>query len=164
MLNPTILIVEDVEQNRKILKKTALAGYESVLEAANGREALEVLKEHRNIDLILLDLIMPEMDGIEFLRNIDNRDKDIPIIVLSATAEVKMAVDSLRLGARDFIEKPYKREVIRKRVEELLAEREGVQQSNILFVGEYFSYGELQNAFTDKSENVFVASNLQPLN
>ncbi len=154
-----ILIVEDVEQNRKVLRKSILKDFSNVLEAKNGVEALSTVSDNHNIDLILLDLMMPEMDGIEFLRNLNNRDKDIPIIVLSATSEVKMAVDSLRLGARDFIEKPYKKDVILKRVNELLREREGLQQSNLLFVGEEFSYGALLQAFEDKSDNVVVAPN-----
>ncbi|MGL1934560.1 MAG: response regulator [Fibrobacterales bacterium] len=153
-----ILIVEDVAQNRTLLRSTVLKDFEHVFEAANGREALEILETEHSIDIILLDLIMPEMDGIEFLRNLNNRDKDIPVLVLSSTSEIKMAIDSLRLGARDFLEKPYNKELILKRVEDLLSDREDVQQSDVLFVGEDFSYGELQNIFDDKKENIFVVS------
>jgi DNA-binding NtrC family response regulator len=158
MEDPRILIVEDVEQNRKLLRSSVLKDFKHVFETANGKEALELLETERSIDIILLDLIMPEMDGIEFLRNLNNRDKDIPVLVLSSTSEIKMAIDSLRLGARDFLEKPYDKKVILKRVSDLLNDREDVQQSDVLFVGEKFSYGELQNLFDEKKENVFVVS------
>ena len=69
--------------------------------------ALRKIEADRNIDLILLDLKMPEKDGFYVLNAINEKKIDVKIIVLTAFADVKSAIDSARLGAADFISKPY---------------------------------------------------------
>ncbi len=70
-------------------------------------EALEYVFNGNKIDLILLDLKMPEKDGLYFLKELRERESEIKVIVLTAYADVKSAIDSARLGASDFISKPY---------------------------------------------------------
>ena len=102
----TILIVEDEAINRMLLGNIVSRSYD-VLYAENGKEALEVLsKNYDCISLILLDYLMPEMNGIEFLKIIkqDKVYKKIPVIVLTSEADVEL--EFIKAGAMDFLEKP----------------------------------------------------------
>ena len=102
-----VLIVEDEEINQQILSMILEQEYEIIL-AGNGREALDILqKDYRTISLVLLDLVMPVMDGFEVLKRIEDDPalKRIPVIVL--TSDKSAEIESLKLGAQDFIVKPY---------------------------------------------------------
>lgn len=110
-----LLIVDDEAINREILAQMLKSDYEIDF-AVNGKEAL-ALSAKNSYSLILLDLIMPVMDGFAFLRKHqeDENLRLIPVIVL--TAATGMEVESLRMGAIDFIKKPFDApEVIRARV------------------------------------------------
>lgn len=104
-----ILIVEDSDPQRyllaSLLKKQT--SHECV-EAINGHEALRLIKADKNcaIDLVLLDLEMPEMDGREALPKIKELRPDLPVIVLTATEDIRDVVDVMKLGANDFLTKP----------------------------------------------------------
>lgn len=103
----TILIVEDEFINREILKNILCRDYE-LLSAENGKEALEILSEkQQEISLVLLDLILPEVSGMEVLNQMqsDTHLNNIPVIVL--TSDKGQEVECLDLGASDFISKPY---------------------------------------------------------
>ena len=112
-----ILIVEDEEINRMILGNMLENQY-AVSYAADGEEALEYIKEHHeSISAVLLDLIMPKMDGFTLLRMLKDNPvtKRIPILVMTGQKEAE--VPSLLEGANDFIAKPYDMpEVIRARI------------------------------------------------
>ncbi len=112
----TILVVEDETINQEILKEILGSQYD-IVTATNGLEAIhELTTAIRPISLIMLDLNMPTMDGIEFLNKIKEYNiKSIPIIVI--TSEADMELSSLELGATDFIKKPYDMpEIIKARV------------------------------------------------
>ncbi len=120
-LKRKVLVVDDGAVERKMLKNMLEEHYD-VLLAKNGQEALNLIKENSNtLSVILLDLVMPVMDGYEVLTAL-NKDEEmsrIPVIVLTAddTAEVK----SLRMGAADFIQKPYNiPEVIYARIDRII--------------------------------------------
>lgn len=103
----TVLIVDDEYVNRELLGHILQSEYK-ILYAENGREALDIIRDSSKIlSLILLDIIMPEMNGFEVLKIIksDEELKKIPVIVL--TSEVSAELQSLKLGAADFIKKPY---------------------------------------------------------
>ncbi|MGA2228254.1 MAG: response regulator, partial [Syntrophobacteraceae bacterium] len=103
----TILIVDDEELNRKLLRaQLSVLGF-AVWEAASGSEALERAKEKP--DLILLDVMMPKMDGFEVCRRLKESEATcgIPVIYLSAIKESKDKVHGLALGGVDYISKPY---------------------------------------------------------
>ena len=112
-----VLIVEDEEINRLILKSALEEDYD-ILSAADGVQALKEIKEHKNdLALVLLDLRMPRMDGMEVLKTVkeDPELKHIPVIILTADQEAEVAC--LHAGAMDFIPKPYPNlEIIRARV------------------------------------------------
>lgn len=99
-----VLIVDDEEIIRDFFKRT-LTEYR-VLTAASGEEAIYIVKKERP-DLVLLDIRMPGIDGIETLRQIKNIDKSIVVIMLSAHGTLKTNIEAARLGAYDSIAKPF---------------------------------------------------------
>lgn len=116
-----ILVVDD-EIDIRILFKDELvdAGY-GVLLAESGKEALEKLREHR-IDLMILDLRMPGMDGLEVLRRLREFDKDLPVIVCTAVTGLKDDYSIWEGNVAAFITKPLDLDELRKKVDEILAE------------------------------------------
>ncbi len=121
-MQKTILIVDDQVVNRKILTKLLDDQYQ-ILEADNGRAALTILtKKSTVISAVLLDLIMPEMDGYAVLHAIsqDAALSAIPVIVASQADKRETEERALLLGARDFISKPYNPVVLRKRLANLI--------------------------------------------
>jgi len=118
-----VLIVDDDMINRMLLKtllrKNPLVG--NVIEAENGSEALNKLKIHKDVDLILLDIMMPIVDGIEFLKifRADMNNAHIPVIVLTTDDTKKTEVYDN--GANDFIRKPIKEDVLFEKIEQWTA-------------------------------------------
>ena len=112
------LVVDDVEENRDILvRRLRRLGVVDVEQAVNGRDALERLAE-RNFDLILLDIMMPEMNGYEVLDVLrrDGRTHELPVLVISALSEIDAVARCLEQGAEDFIFKPFNPTILRARV------------------------------------------------
>lgn len=118
-----ILIVEDTAEMLDFLKKIFMEEY-SVLTAKDGKQALMIL-ESRSCDLIISDIMMPEMDGIELLSNVRNNDllKHIPFILLSAKDNVDTKIEGLEHGADAFVEKPFSIDHIKATVRSLLTTR-----------------------------------------
>jgi two-component system cell cycle response regulator len=113
----TILVADDEPVNRALIQRRLEREGYRVLTAQNGSEAVKKTKEALP-DLVLLDVMMPEMDGMDACRLIkeDERTRDIPIIFLSARDETEMKVSGLTLGANDYISKPFKAEELLARV------------------------------------------------
>jgi cyclic di-GMP phosphodiesterase len=103
--NREILIVDDDAQVREVLHQIFLSASYRCLQAANGQEGLETFRAARP-PLIVTDLKMPVMDGIGLLEGVRREDDDTAVIVLTGAPDVKTAIDSLKLGAYDFIMKP----------------------------------------------------------
>jgi DNA-binding NtrC family response regulator len=104
-VKPRILIVDDDPGTLASLSRAfALEGW-TALTASSGPRALERL-ETEPVDAILSDVVMPDMDGLEFLEKVRERDADVPVVVMSGQATVASAVKATRLGALDFVEKP----------------------------------------------------------
>jgi class 3 adenylate cyclase len=120
-----ILIVDDIETNRDILAtRLGMHGYE-LLQAADGEEALEAVKQH-SPDLILLDVMMPKMDGIEVTRRLKNDPSMpfIPIILVTAKADTKDVVAGLEAGADEYLTKPIEQTSLVARVKSVLRIKE----------------------------------------
>lgn len=119
----SILIIEDNDELRRFLI-TILRDRYSVLEAANGKQGLEIISKELP-DLIVSDVMMPEMDGIELLEAVKaNRDTShIPVILLSAKASVDDRVKGLQYGADDYIAKPFNSAYLKARIESLIQQR-----------------------------------------
>ena len=114
----SLLVVEDSEFNVKILlRMLEQDGYTDVAVADNGVKALEMVRDGR-FDLVLLDIEMPEMDGIEVLRSLksDMRLREIPVIMISSVEETDLVVKCIELGAEDFIRKPFNPTFLRARI------------------------------------------------
>ena len=121
---PTILVVDDALENVEILRETLRSLGHRVLAATGGRECLAIARESRP-DLILLDVVMPEMDGLEVCRQLkaDPVLRGIPVIFCSALDDTQAKVDGLGAGAVDFITKPYETAEVVARVNTQLALR-----------------------------------------
>jgi len=121
---PLILIVEDHGELRNHLKKI-LWTYYRVEEASNGKAGIEKAKD-LHPDLILSDIIMPEMDGVEMCKQIkrDPKTEDIPIILLSAKSDLESKIDGYEKGADDYLEKPFLPQFLLVRVRNLIESRE----------------------------------------
>lgn len=107
MAKKTILVVDDDPQIRELLETRLESGGYAVVTAADGEGALATLKRGGGTDLIITDLRMPVMDGLEFLRRLVKGKTHPPVIFLTAYGSVAEAVEAMKLGAYDFLEKPY---------------------------------------------------------
>lgn len=125
MDSTTILVVDDMEINRVILRELFQQTC-TVLEAENGKIALEVLEEHPEIDIVIMDIVMPVMDGFETLHAIreNGRFLNLPVVICTEHAEVDMQVRALDLGSTDFITKPFNARVVRHRIRNLIEVRQ----------------------------------------
>lgn len=122
----SVLIVDDSSVVRKILERSlrqAGFGLDKVIEASNGADGLAQL--HGNpVDLILSDVNMPEMDGIEFLRQLRTveKAKEIPVIMITTEGSEQKVIEAITLGARGYIRKPFSAKDVREQVTHLLAQ------------------------------------------
>jgi len=117
----TILLVEDSDDSRHVLKLSLEANGYHVLEAHNGREAVEAARE-RCPDLILMDLNMPEMDGLsatKFIRECREPCQDVPIVAITAFDVYGMREAALEAGCNDYITKPIDFDLLDRTVREL---------------------------------------------
>ena len=122
----SILVVEDNELNREMLCAMLEDRY-NVLQAENGKEGLEVLQEnYRDISIIVLDVQMPVMNGYEFLHAVKDDDllREIPVIVATGSSDIEEEERCLELGATDFVIKPYKKNIVLKRISNIIRLRE----------------------------------------
>lgn len=109
-MSKRILIVDDAAFMRMMIKDIlSKNGYEVVGEAENGLKAIEKYKE-LTPDLVLMDITMPEMDGIEAVKRIKAIDNNAKIVMCSAMGQQAMVIESIQSGARDFIVKPFQAE------------------------------------------------------
>ncbi|MGN1414439.1 MAG: EAL domain-containing protein [Anaerovoracaceae bacterium] len=167
-----ILIVEDNPLNREILSEILSEEYQ-VLEAGNGMDALDILKRHKDsISLILLDVMMPVMDGYTFLDRVkeDAALSSIPIIVTTQSDSEGDEVSALAHGATDFVPKPYRPQVILHRVASLIKLRETAAMVNLfqydrltgLYSKEFF-YRKVRETLDENPETEYtiVCSNIE---
>ena len=120
MINNCVLIVDDEQRMRKLIKDFLVAKGYSILEAENGEKALKVFEENKNkINLILLDVMMPKLDGWSVLRQIRQESK-VPIIMLTARGEEQDELFGFELGVDEYISKPFSPKILVARVEAIL--------------------------------------------
>lgn len=118
-----ILIVDDVEINRELLSEILSDEY-TILMAENGKQAMKVLEErHEEIAVLMLDLVMPEMDGFAVLRELDRRpwSKNIGIIIISSDNTIKTETECFELGVSDFVHRPFDNRLVKKRVNNVVS-------------------------------------------
>ena len=129
-----ILVVDDESRMRKLVHDfLAKKGY-TVLEAANGREAVDIFFDSNDISLILLDVMMPEMDGWQVCREI-RQYSDVPIIMLTARSDEMDELQGFQLGVDEYVTKPFSPKVLVARVEAILRRSNAVTSDDILQAG-----------------------------
>ena len=121
------LIVDDSSVMRKIIERSlrqAGIDLEKVVEAGNGAEALEALRENR-VDLILCDINMPVMDGLEFVRQMGTVEnaKGVPVVMITTEGSESHVVEALSCGARGYIRKPFTPDQVKEHVVPLLGKK-----------------------------------------
>lgn len=136
----SVLVVDDERMNRMLLRRALEADGHMVVEAANGREALDRLRTEAP-DLVLLDLVMPELDGYATLQAIkaDPTLVHLPVIVISGVDELDSIVRCIGMGATDYLPKPFEPAILHARLESSLAakrlrdlEREYLEQVSLV--------------------------------
>ena len=115
-----ILLVDDAAFMRKMIKDTLVKnGYTEVFEAVDGADAVEKFGEI-GPDLVVMDITMPNMDGLEALKAIRAKDGSANVVMCSAMGQESMVMDAVRSGAKDFIVKPFKPDRVLKTVTSIL--------------------------------------------
>ena len=130
-----ILVVEDEEKIREIIKTYAVKEQYQIFEAGSGKEAYELLEE-REYQMILLDVMLPDTDGWTILRKI-RKEKKIPVIMLTARAEEDDKLLGFDLGADDYVTKPFSAKELMARIKTVL------KRNHIVTLGETVNIGEL---------------------
>lgn len=120
----TVLVVDDIAENRELLTRRLHRYGHTVLEAEHGKAALEQLTRHA-IDLVLLDIMMPVMDGFALLERIqlDHKWREIPVIVISAADEMDGVVRCIQMGAEDYLTKPFNSVLLKARIDASLQKK-----------------------------------------
>lgn len=123
MKNYSVLIVDDEENVSKLLSKLFIKEGYTTHTAANGYEALKVI-DSKEIDVVITDIKMPGISGIELLKKISEIDSSIGVIMITAFATLDTAIEALRMGAKDYITKPFDLEEVLSSVHKILANKE----------------------------------------
>lgn len=129
-----ILVVDDESRMRKLVKDfLEREGFE-VLEAGDGMEAMEIFYEEKEISLIILDVMMPKMDGWQVCREVRQSSK-VPIIMLTARSEERDELQGFDLGIDEYISKPFSPKILVARVEAVLRRTHGIDASSVMDAG-----------------------------
>lgn len=129
-----ILVVDDESRMRKLVKDFLTKKGFTVLEAANGEEAMDVFYQEKDIALLILDVMMPKMDGWEVCREI-RKDSKVPIIMLTARGDERDELLGFELGVDEYISKPFSPKILVARVEAILRRTGQAGQSDTIAAG-----------------------------
>ena len=155
-IHARILVVDDDEAIRDALRVILEDDYDVVC-VDSGFKAVEEIK-NQVFDLVFLDIVMPEMNGIETLRRIKAHDKNLDIIMISAVDRAQEAIDSFRHGAYDYITKPFDHEIILNRLEKVLLKRNLVKE--VSFHRSQAASGAWQTKIISNSKNMAAVFDL----
>lgn len=144
-----ILVVDDEEKIRKIIKKYAIFEGHEITEADNGLEAIEMCK-NENFDVIILDVMMPEIDGFSACKEI-KKEKDIPIIMLSARGEEYDKIHGFELGIDDYVTKPFSPKELMMRINVVISRNYKEEQEK---TREIYTVKGLEVDFTGRTVKV----------
>ena len=129
-----ILVVDDESRMRKLVRDFLVKEGFVVLEAADGLEALDVFYAEKDIALIILDVMMPKMDGWQVCREVRTNSK-VPIIMLTARADERDELTGFEMGVDEYISKPFSPRILVARVEAILRRTVGSEKNEVLSAG-----------------------------
>ena len=118
MVPTTLLIVDDAKPFLDVMKRRLSKRLFSVMTAQSGQEALEILSENPDIEVVVLDIKMPGMNGIQTLKEIKRRCPSVEVVLLSGHASFESALEGMRLGAFDHLTKPCDLEELAAKIEQ----------------------------------------------
>ncbi len=130
-----ILVVDDESRMRKLVKDFLVRKEYTVLEASNGEEAVDTFLEHKDIALIILDVMMPKMDGWQACKEI-REFSEVPIIMLTAKSDERDELLGFELGVDEYISKPFSPKILVARVEAILRRTSGIAQEEVIEAGD----------------------------
>lgn len=164
MKHLTILVVDDHEAHRELIRSALDAAGYSVLSAASAEQALSILPG-QSVDLVLTDQQMPGMSGLELLQNLQQRYPRLPVVIVTAYGTVGTAVQAMRAGAADFIQKPFTPEALLLVVQRVLERRELVEEVRSLRqrVGEPYRFEHILSQSPRMQEIFELIRNLADL-
>lgn len=128
----TILVADDEPNIRRVLEAVFTKEGYTVLTAENGKKALDIVSVEPNIDVLLSDLIMPDMNGVELLEAVREINPAMSVLMITAHGTIKSAVDAMRLGAFDYITKPFEMDEIKVVVKHALERRNLINENQDL--------------------------------
>jgi len=120
---PIVMLVDDEQEFVDTLRQRLEVRGLTVLGATSGQETLKILDKHRNTDVVILDVKMPGMDGIETLRQIKSRYPLIEVLMLTGHATIDSAIEGMKLGAHDYLIKPCNIETLLAKVQEATSKK-----------------------------------------
>ena len=129
-----VLVVDDEARMRKIVKDFLVAKDYKVVEASNGEEAIDIVYEDKDIDLVLLDVMMPKMDGWETCREI-RKVSQVPIILLTAKSDETDELLGYNLGIDEYITKPFSPKILVARIDAILRRTNKLNEEDIITAG-----------------------------
>lgn len=128
MLSTVVMLVDDEVPFMDTMTKRLTKRNLTILAAYNGPEALDMLKKHKNIDVVILDVKMPGMDGIETLRQIKTIYPLVQVIMLTGHATIETGIEGMKLGAYDYLMKPCDIDQLMAKVHEAKAKKTGHEE------------------------------------
>ncbi len=163
---PTILTVEDNEEFQQLLYKQLSKKFH-VLQGQNGLEALDIM-DKENVDVVICDIMMPVMDGLEFCKTLKENLKysHIPVILLTAKTNIESKIEGINYGADEYIEKPYSIDYLIARIDNLLENRRKIKEAfrnSPELAYQSITYSKADEAFIQKLIHI-IHSNLDEPN
>lgn len=162
----SLLVVDDDVINREVLTRRLTQQGHRIRTASNGEEALRLMRD-QVFDLVLLDVVMPDMDGYEVLRQIrsDDRLRHLPVIMISVVSEMQSVVRCIEAGAEDYLAKPFNPTLLKARIGACLEKKLGQDRERALLEESLQSYKRLQEMerLRDDMRNMIVHDLRTPL-
>ncbi len=160
-MKSVVLIAEDKHILRKAIAKNFEAEGYKILEAADGEAALEKAR-HPSVDILILDIMMPKMNGYDVLKNLRKEKNELPVIILTARGTIDDKLDGFDSGADDYVVKPFSIDVLFKRVEAILR-RKKFKTQKIIKIGNWeFDFERWTASFKNEKIN-FLQRELEML-
>jgi len=144
-----ILVVDDEDAIREVVSTLLEAQGFRCTVRANGRLALEAFRKD-TFDLVLSDIVMPEMDGLKLLAELRNEDPDVPVIMVTAMHDISIALEAIRAGAYDYILKPFEKDQLHLSVRRALEHRKLVMENRTY-------QSDLENLVAERTQQVSIA-------